>query len=89
MRKCDLIINIIYRLPARYFDPITNLPYRNVQTFRLLRDAYYHQLEAREYTGDNANNPELIRWLEWRQKNQNSSLKSTIRLESASNFLST
>ncbi|KAK0183160.1 hypothetical protein PV327_001227 [Microctonus hyperodae] len=79
----------ITRLPAKYFDPITNLPYRNVQTFRLLRDAYFQQLEAREYTGDNANNPELIRWLEWRQKNQNSSLKSTIRLESASNYLST
>jgi len=26
-------------LPAKYLDPMTQLPYKNVQTFRLLREA--------------------------------------------------
>lgn len=74
----------ITRLPAKYMDPMTNLPFRNVQTFRLLRDVYYQQLEARSDMNDSNINPNLLRWLEWRQKNNHISQRSVIRLESAS-----
>ncbi|KAL6267890.1 hypothetical protein P5V15_000960 [Pogonomyrmex californicus] len=72
----------ITRLPAKYLDPMTQLPYKNVQTFRLLREAYYQQLEGR--TDLNDASPELSRWLEWRQKNHSNSQRNTVRLESAS-----
>ncbi|XP_033217925.1 vacuolar protein sorting-associated protein 72 homolog [Belonocnema kinseyi] len=74
----------ITRLPAKYMDPMTNLPFRNVQTFRLLREAYYQQLEARSDINDTNLSPSLQRWLEWRQKNTHSSQRNIIRLESAS-----
>lgn len=76
---------MFFRLPAKYLDPVTNLPYRNIQTFRLLREAYYRQLESRAENTDN--NPELTRWNEWRLKNQQSTtLRNTIRLEPASAY---
>jgi len=62
----------ITRLQARYFDPVTQLPYSNLQAFRILREAYYQQLEGR---GDRSN-PEVARWIEWRQKMKE--LKSAI-----------
>ncbi|XP_033332608.2 vacuolar protein sorting-associated protein YL-1 isoform X2 [Megalopta genalis] len=74
----------ITRLPAKYLDPMTQLPYKNVQTFRLLREAYYQQLEARTDINDTTQSPDLLRWLEWRQKNQGVSQRSMIRLETAS-----
>jgi hypothetical protein len=37
----------ITRLPAKYFDPVTKLPYANLQAFRILREAYYSQLELK------------------------------------------
>ncbi|KAL0118522.1 hypothetical protein PUN28_009295 [Cardiocondyla obscurior] len=74
----------ITRLPAKYLDPMTQLPYKNVQTFRLLREAYYQQLENRTDLNDASQSPELSRWLEWRQKNHANSQRNTIRLESAS-----
>jgi vacuolar protein sorting-associated protein 72 len=54
----------ITRLPAKYFDPVTRLPYANLQAFRILREAYYTQLELK---GDR-NDPEIKEWIEWRQK---------------------
>ncbi|XP_058059665.1 vacuolar protein sorting-associated protein 72 homolog isoform X2 [Anopheles bellator] len=54
----------VTRLPARYYDPVTQLPYRNMQTFKILREAYYQQLEER----GNTDNPEVAQWLEWRRK---------------------
>ncbi|XP_011691735.1 PREDICTED: vacuolar protein sorting-associated protein 72 homolog [Wasmannia auropunctata] len=74
----------ITRLPAKYLDPMTQLPYKNIQTFRLLREAYYQQLEGRTDLNDASQSPELTRWLEWRQKNHGNSQRNTIRLESAS-----
>lgn len=81
-------IDFFFRLPAKYLDPMTQLPYKNVQTFRLIREAYYQQLEARTDPSDTTQSPELLRWLEWRQKNSLSgvSLKNTVRLEPASIF---
>ncbi|XP_063988988.1 vacuolar protein sorting-associated protein 72 homolog [Diachasmimorpha longicaudata] len=77
----------ITRLPAKYIDPITNLPYRNVQTYRLLREAYYQQVEARTDANDTVGNPELTKWLEWRRHYQQGGVqKSTVRLEPASAY---
>jgi vacuolar protein sorting-associated protein 72 len=52
-----------YRKPARYIDPITKLPYRSVDAFRIIREAYYQQLEAR---GDRSD-PQIAAWLQWRR----------------------
>ncbi|XP_057365892.1 vacuolar protein sorting-associated protein 72 homolog [Daphnia carinata] len=54
----------ITRQRAKYFDPVTQLPYSTVQAFRILREAYCQQLEVK---GD-ANDAEIARWIEWRQK---------------------
>lgn len=54
----------ITKLPARYFDPITQLPYRNLQAFKILREAYYQQLEER----GNTDNPDVQRWLSFRRR---------------------
>lgn len=51
------------RLPAKYLDPVTQLPYANMQTFRILREAYYQQLELK---GDRSK-PDVAAWLDWRQ----------------------
>jgi hypothetical protein len=56
----------VTRLPAKYFDPVTRLPYANLQAFRVLREAYYTQLEAK---GDRSD-PEVAAWIDWRQKNK-------------------
>lgn len=62
----------ITRLPARYYDPVTQLPYRNLQAFKILREAYYQQLEDR----GNPDNPAVSKWLEWRKKIKEFRLKS-------------
>lgn len=56
----------VTRAPARYFDPVTQLPYANLQAFRILREAYYQQLEKK---GD-PRQPSVAAWLEWRKKNR-------------------
>ena len=56
----------VSRLPAKYFDPVTRLPYANLQAFKILREAYYSQLEAK---GDKSD-AEVATWLDWRQKNK-------------------
>ena len=56
----------VTRLPAKYFDPVTELPYANLQAFKIIREAYYQQLETR---GDKTD-PEISSWLTWREKNK-------------------
>ncbi|XP_067006510.2 vacuolar protein sorting-associated protein 72 homolog [Anabrus simplex] len=51
------------RVPARYYDPVTQHPFRMANSFRILREAYYQQLEM---YGDK-NNPDVARWIEWRR----------------------
>lgn len=81
----NLYIKKKNRFPAKYLDPMTHLPYKNVQTFRLLREAYYQQLEARTDINDTSQSPDLLRWLEWRQKNHGGlAQRNTVRLEPAS-----
>ncbi|EDW80877.1 uncharacterized protein Dwil_GK11323 [Drosophila willistoni] len=55
----------ITRLPARYFDPVTQQPYYSIQAFKILREAYYMQLEGN--SSSHADQPEMAKWLEWRK----------------------
>ena len=65
MKKSSIIsFFFFFRQRAKYFDPVTQLPYATLQAFRILREAYCQQLEVK---GD-ANDPEIGRWKEWRQK---------------------
>ncbi|XP_045487861.1 vacuolar protein sorting-associated protein 72 homolog [Pieris rapae] len=61
-RKREMLCAVTKR-PARYIDPITKLPYRSVDAFRIIREAYYQQLEAR---GDRSH-PLMAEWLQWRR----------------------
>ncbi|EDV91037.1 vacuolar protein sorting-associated protein 72 homolog [Drosophila grimshawi] len=54
----------ITRLPARYFDPVTQQPYYSIQAFKILREAYYMQLEQQSSSSEL---PELAKWMEWRK----------------------
>uniref|UniRef100_A0A182YRR1 Vacuolar protein sorting-associated protein 72 homolog n=1 Tax=Anopheles stephensi TaxID=30069 RepID=A0A182YRR1_ANOST len=69
----------VTRLPARYYDPITQLPYRNMQAFKILREAYYQQLEER----GNTDNPDVARWLEWRKKIKEYRVTTMKKMQSA------
>ncbi|RWS04420.1 vacuolar protein sorting-associated protein 72-like protein [Dinothrombium tinctorium] len=55
----------ISHLKARYFDPVTQLPFISTHTFRALREAYYKQLE---HLGD-MKQPDVKKWIEWRKRN--------------------
>ncbi|KAK8396445.1 hypothetical protein O3P69_005473 [Scylla paramamosain] len=44
--------------------PVTQLPYATLQAFRVLREAYYQQLEDK---GDR-NNKQVAKWLAWRRE---------------------
>lgn len=62
----------ITKLPARYLDPITRLPYRNKEAFKVIREAYYQYLEAWA-------DPKLVdldKWLAYRAKIKEQRLKS-------------
>nr|XP_026485515.1 vacuolar protein sorting-associated protein 72 homolog isoform X2 [Vanessa tameamea] len=50
-RRRELLCAVTKR-PARYIDPITKLPYRSVDAFRIIREAYCQQLEARADRSD-------------------------------------
>ncbi|KAK6617625.1 hypothetical protein RUM44_005213 [Polyplax serrata] len=66
----------ITRLKAKYFDPVTNLPFSNLQAFRILREAYYQQLEAR----GNRNQPQVAAWLEWRKQQKDAQIKKLLKI---------
>ncbi|GFQ95285.1 vacuolar protein sorting-associated protein 72 homolog [Trichonephila clavata] len=55
---------IVSRLPARYFDPLTKQPSANLTAFRIIREAYYTQLEKKV----DPRLPHVAKWLEWRKQ---------------------
>lgn len=63
-------------MKAKYFDPITNLPFSNLQAFRILREAYYQQVEAK----GNKNQPEIAAWLEWRKQQKEARANKLARI---------
>lgn len=36
----------VTRLPAKYFDPVTQTPYATLQAFKIIREAYAQQLQS-------------------------------------------
>lgn len=68
-KKRRQMLCAVTKRPARYIDPVTKLPYRSVDAFRIIREAYYQQLEAR---GDR-NDPHVAAWLRWRRADSLSS----------------
>ncbi|KAK5650448.1 hypothetical protein RI129_001477 [Pyrocoelia pectoralis] len=61
----------ITKKPAKYVDPLTCLPYHDIQSFKLIREAYYQQLEAH---GDKSD-PVMAKWLDWYEKNKDKTRK--------------
>lgn len=55
---------IVTRLPARYIDPLTKQPSANLTGFRIIREAYYTQLEKKI----DPRQPQVAKWLEWRKQ---------------------
>jgi len=55
---------IVTRLPARYLDPLTKQPSANLTAFRIIREAYYTQLEKKV----DPRLPHVAKWLEWRKQ---------------------
>lgn len=66
----------VTKLPARYFDPVTQLPYYNSVAFKIIRESYYQMLESK---GD-VTDATVAAWLEWRKKWKESRAK-TIKAE--------
>lgn len=62
----------ITKLPAKYFDPVTKLPYRSLAAFRIIREAYYRQLEEK----GNPENPDVAKWIQWRKTYKEQKLKT-------------
>lgn len=67
LKRKDDFLCAMTKLPAKYIDPVTKLPYRNVQALKIIREAYYQLLET---IGPNENMPNLDKWLAWRQKSK-------------------
>jgi vacuolar protein sorting-associated protein 72 len=57
----------VTKLEAKYFDPVTQLPYHNSMAFKILRESYYQMLEERADQSE----PDVAEWLQWRKKNKN------------------
>lgn len=66
-RKCSSQICPITNLPAKYFDPITQLPFNNIMSFKILRESYYQMLEVKADLTDS----DVLSWLQWRKKSKN------------------
>lgn len=67
----------VTRLPAKYFDPVTLLPYHNIMAFKILRESYYQMLETK---GDQ-NDPDTATWLAWRKQWKENRAKAAIKTE--------
>lgn len=57
------------RLPAKYIDPLTKIPYRNVQALKIIREAYYQLVETSNAAGTES-------WIQWRRKMKENATKS-------------
>lgn len=56
----------VTRMPARYFDPISQLPYANAEAFRVIRDYYLNSLEMFA----NNNHKDVKQWIDWSHENK-------------------
>lgn len=56
------------RLPAKYIDPLTKVPFRNIQALKIIREAYYQLIET-------SNAPGTEDWIQWRRKMKENATK--------------
>lgn len=61
LKEKSVSLCALTKLPAKYIDPVTKLPYRNIQALKIIREAYYQLLET---VGDSSHE----KWLQWRRK---------------------
>lgn len=54
----------VTKMPAKYFDPVTQLPFHNIMAFKILRESYYQMMEAKADQSD----PAVSAWLAWRKQ---------------------
>jgi len=66
----------VTQLPAKYFDPVTRLPYHNIMAFKILRESYYQMMEAKSDQSDS----HTATWLAWRKQWKETRAK-TIKIE--------
>lgn len=61
----------VSKLPAKYVDPVTQLPYYGPLEFKIIREGYYRMLETKNTSDD----PEITQWLAWRKRSNEQKLK--------------
>lgn len=67
----------VTRLPAKYFDPVSQLPYHNIMAFKIIRESFYQMLET---SGDHTDG-ETAAWLAWRKKWKEQRAAKAIKVE--------
>uniref|UniRef100_T1I978 Vacuolar protein sorting-associated protein 72 homolog n=1 Tax=Rhodnius prolixus TaxID=13249 RepID=T1I978_RHOPR len=73
----------ITRLPAKYVDPRTECAFRNVRAFKVIREAYYTQIDSKVARGatDGLDPAELEKWIPYRAKvNSQKAAQTTTRI---------
>ncbi|CAG2164972.1 unnamed protein product [Oppiella nova] len=65
MKSISGMVCPVTQLPARYFDPISELPFANSEAFQAIRTQYYKQLEIY----GNVNQSDVKQWIDWKQEN--------------------
>lgn len=83
--KRGTAVCLVGHVKAKYFDPVTQVPYSSTSTFKILREAYCNQLEAMygrpkqaiELALTPSGRKEMNAWLEWRKKHKRPIASST------------
>ena len=86
--KRGTAVCLVGHVKAKYFDPVTQVPYSSAPTFKILREAYCNQLEAMygppKQLIDSLLTPsvrqEINTWLEWRRSHPRTAASSTSAL---------
>lgn len=68
---------VVTSLAAKYFDPVTQLPYHNIMAFKIVRESYYQMLETK---GDQTD-LNTAAWLSWRKQWKAAKAKPAIKIE--------
>lgn len=61
----------ISQMPAKYIDPVTQMPYYGPHEFKILREGYYRMLETQGPSED----ADVAQWLAWRKRSNEQKLK--------------
>lgn len=75
-RKYQELFCHVSKRPAKYVDPVTQLPYYGPLEFKIIREGYYIMLETKNTSSDD---PEINKWLEWRKRSNEQKLKKSLK----------